>query len=65
MTLKHNAVIYNFGFLKVLLKVFLYFFKKDLGEFFVIIILREMVSKNLQLQFGNCCQYLDVCEYSC
>jgi len=62
MTLKHNAVIYNFGFLKVLLKVFLYFFKKDLGEFFVIIILREMVSKNSQKFLENF--YCEKCDYT-
>jgi hypothetical protein len=46
----------------VLLKVFLYFFEKDLGEFFVIIILREMVSKNSQ-KFSEKF-YCEKCDYT-
>jgi hypothetical protein len=35
-SLQHNGVISIFIKLKVLLKVFLYFFEKDLGVFYVI-----------------------------
>jgi len=38
MSLEHNGLIYNFGFLKVLLKVFLYFYKKRFRDFFVVIL---------------------------
>jgi len=38
MSLEHNGVIYNFRILKMLLKVFYTFLKKDLGEFLCIII---------------------------
>jgi hypothetical protein len=46
----------------VLLKVFYTFFKKDLGEFYVIIILREMVSKNSQKFSGKF--YCEKCDYT-
>jgi hypothetical protein len=36
MTLEHNGAISNFIKLKALLKIFLYFFEKDLGVFYVI-----------------------------
>ena len=38
ITLDHNALIYNFGFLKVLLNFLFLFFEKDLGTFYVTII---------------------------
>jgi hypothetical protein len=46
----------------VLLKVLYTFFKKDLGEFYVIIILREMVSKNSQKFSGKF--YCEKCDYT-
>jgi hypothetical protein len=38
MSLEHNALIYNFYFIKVLLNFLILFFEKDLGVFYVTII---------------------------
>ena len=44
MNLQHNALNYNFGFLRVLLKFFIFIFEKDLGVFYCSIIYYEMTT---------------------
>jgi hypothetical protein len=45
MSLQHNALIYNYGFLKVLLNFLFFIFEKDLGVFYCSIIYYEMTTK--------------------
>ena len=45
MSLQHNALIYNYGFLKVLLNLLFFIFEKDLGVFYCSIIYYEMTTK--------------------
>jgi len=47
ITLDHNALIYNFGFLKVLLNFLFLFFKNYLGNKYVSIIYLHMLTENL------------------
>ncbi len=62
ITLQHNALIYNFIFLKVLLNFLFLFFKKNLGKKYVSIIYLQMLTENLP-KFPNKF-YCEVCNFN-
>ena len=45
MSLQHNAVIYDFGLLKVLLNFKFLFFENNLGDFYVSILYLQMLTE--------------------